>query len=131
MFSSSSDDTSSLHVTAQSRRVSAVLMAAFMVASFFTVVPARPVLADLAGKALQFNGSSQYVTFGAAPSLGLTTFTLEAWVKRTGAGVATTTGTGGITNAIPLITKGRGEGETPANVNANYFLGIDASSGKL
>jgi hypothetical protein len=34
------------------------------------------------GSALQFDGRNDYVTFGAAPSVGVTTFTLEAWVKR-------------------------------------------------
>ena len=47
-----------------------------------------------------------------------------------GAGAPTSTGTGGITNAIPLITKGRAEAETAA-ADVNYFLGIDATSGKL
>ena len=37
---------------------------------------------------------------------------------------------GGITSAIPLITKGRAEAETAA-ADVNYFFGIDASSGKL
>ncbi|MFZ1262277.1 MAG: LamG domain-containing protein, partial [Chitinophagaceae bacterium] len=79
---------------------------------------------------LQFNGTTQYVTFGAATStLGSSTFTLEAWVKKTGTGVTANTGTGGI-DAIPVITKGRGEAETPANLNCNYFLGIN-TSGKL
>ncbi len=81
--------------------------------------------------ALQFNGSSQYVTFGAAPGLGAAQFTLETWFKRTGAGVGTSTGSGGIASAVPLVTKGRAEGETPANLNMNYFLGIDAMTGKL
>ena len=45
--------------------------------------------------------------------------------------MGTSTGTGGIANAIPLITKGRAEAETPANLNMDYFLGIDASSGVL
>ena len=58
-------------------------------------------------------------------------FTLELWFKRTGAGVGTSTGTGGLASAIPLITKGRAEAETPANLNMNYFLGIDAASGTL
>src|SRR6266508_5301510 len=79
--------------------------------------------ADTAGTALQFNGSSQYVTFGAAPGLGAATFTLETWFQRTGAGVGTSTGSGGIT-AIPLVTKGRAEAEG-SNVDMNYFLGID------
>ena len=41
------------------------------------------------------------------------------------------TGTGGLTGVIPLVTKGRGEGETPANLNTNYFLGLDAATNKL
>src|SRR5215213_4593014 len=80
--------------------------------------------------ALQLNGSSQHVTFGAAPGLRATQFTLETWFKRTGAGVGTGTGSGGITSAVPLITKGRAEAEG-SNVDMNYFLGIDATSGKL
>ena len=42
-----------------------------------------------AGNALQFDGTTankQHVTFGAAPGLGVTTFTLEAWVKRAAVG---------------------------------------------
>ena len=39
-------------------------------------------------------------------------------------GRATSTGTGGLTTAIPLVTKGRGEGDQ-SNVDANWFLGID------
>lgn len=77
--------------------------------------------------ALQFNGSSQYVTFGAAPGLGAATFTLETWFKRTGAGVGTSTGSGGIASAIPLVTKGRAEAEG-SNVDMNYFLGIDTAT---
>ena len=117
----------------RSARFGVLLVSASLLASLFGGVSARPVLADPAGTALQFNSaSSQYVTFGtASPTLGASTFTLEAWIKRTGAGAGTTTGTGGITSAIPLISKGRGEGESPANLNCNYFFGIDASSGKL
>ena len=73
---------------------------------------------------LQFNGSSQYVTFGSAAGLNASNFTLECWFMRTGTGVTTTTGTGGLLNSIPLVSKGRGEQETPANLNMNYFLGI-------
>ena len=81
-----------------------------------------------AGKALQFDGTNDYVTFGPAPPLGAATFTLETWFKRTGAGVGTNTGSGGIASAIPLVTKGRAEAEG-SNVDMNYFLGIDAASG--
>jgi hypothetical protein len=77
---------------------------------------------------LQFNGSSQSVTFGTASGLGASDFTLECWFKRTGTGVATSTGTGGWANVIPLLTKGRGEAETPANLNMNWFLGIRSDS---
>ena len=82
------------------------------------------------GSALQFNSlSSQYVTFGSASGLGVTTFTLEAWVKRDAGGTSMGTGTGGLGTgtfpfAYPVLTKGRGEGETPANLNTNYWLGI-------
>src|SRR6266498_4860519 len=65
----------------------------------------------LGNSSLTFNGSTQYVTFGAAPELGTATFTLETWFMRTGAGVGTGTGSGGITSAIPLVTKGRAEAE--------------------
>ncbi len=75
--------------------------------------------------ALQFDGVDDRVTFGAAPQLGASTFTLELWFMRTGAGVATSTGSGGLTAAVPLLTKGMAETETPANTNMNYFLGID------
>src|SRR5690348_14299770 len=95
------------------------------------IVIAAPALAQSsAGTALQFNGSSQYVTFGAAPGLGAQQFTLECWFKRTGAGVGTSTGTGGLASAIPLITKGRAEADG-STLDMNYYLGIDASSGKL
>ncbi len=80
--------------------------------------------------ALDFDGTNDHVTFGIASALGLSTFTIETWFRRDGAGVATSTGTGGITNAIPLVTKGRGEGDQ-SNVDANWFLGIDAASGVL
>ena len=72
--------------------------------------------------ALQFNGTDQYVTFGRA--LGADTFTLETWFNWTG-GATASSGTGGVV-AIPLITKGRGEGDG-SNVDCNYFFGITAA----
>ena len=79
--------------------------------------------------ALQFNGVSSYVTFGQATStLGLSNFTLECWVKRTGKGTIANTGVGG-TSGAPLITKGEGEADGN-NRDCNYFLGVD-SSGRL
>ena len=82
--------------------------------------------------ALQFNGTSQYVRAGSVGStsdaLNASTFTLETWFYRTGTGVTTSTGTGGVT-AAPLIAKGRSQADG-SNVDLNYFLGID-SSGRL
>ena len=80
--------------------------------------------------ALQFDGVDDRVTFGMpslANELGASNFTLELWFKKTGAGVTTTTGTGGVTSAIPLLTKGRGEGEGGV-IDMNYFLGIDSTT---
>ncbi len=100
-----------------------------LVATLFSGVAGRPLLA--AGQqALQLNGSSQYATLGNTSQLRSATFTVELWFKRTGAGLGTSTGSGGIASAIPLITKGRADGESPA-ADINYFLGIDATSGKL
>jgi len=93
-------------------------------------VNATPAPPPPSAYALSLNGSSQYVTFGAAPSLGASRFTLETWFKRTGAGVGTSTGSGGIASAIPLVTKGRAEADG-SNLDMNYFLGIDSASGKL
>ena len=76
--------------------------------------------------ALLFDGTNDYVTMGTAlgtGGLGLAQFTLEGWIKWTGGGVSTGTGTGGLNAAIPLITKGRGEADN-SNVDANYFFGI-------
>ncbi|HEV8701325.1 MAG TPA: LamG-like jellyroll fold domain-containing protein [Candidatus Polarisedimenticolia bacterium] len=77
--------------------------------------------------ALSFDGTNDYVTMGAAAgtsALGATTFTVETWFKWTGAGVTTSTGTGGIAALIPLVAKGAAQAETPPNLNANYILGI-------
>ncbi len=76
--------------------------------------------------ALQLNGTNDHVTFGPAPALGASTFTVEAWFKWAGGGA--TTSTGALTTVIPLVTKGRGEADG-SNVNLNYFLGIQG--GKL
>src|SRR5688572_22009243 len=75
------------------------------------------------GSALLFDGLDDRVTFGAAPSLGVTSFTLETWFRRDGPGSTATTGGGGVV-AVPLVTKGMSEGEGN-NKDTNYFLGID------
>ncbi len=104
-----------------------VVMVLSTVGLDLTSVSAAP-----AGTALQFNGTSQYATLGSASQLRSATFTLELWFKRTGPGVASSmgTGSGGIANPIPLITKGRAEAEN-ANADVNYYFGIDATSGRL
>lgn len=83
-----------------------------------------------AQKAIEFNGSSQYVTFGVADSLGAERFTLECWFYKKGPGKATTSGSGGITTIIPLISKGRGE-EDGTNKDMNYIFGINSTTGVL
>ena len=86
----------------------------------------------LGSSSLTFNGSTQYVTFGAAPELGATNFTIETWFYRTAAGLGTDTssaGGGGLQGAIPLVTKGRGQGDY-SNLDMNYFLGI-SSTGRI
>ena len=72
------------------------------------------------GQSLRFNGSTNYVKLGNDVALRLTGFTLEAWIKVEGAGLATSTGAGGV-KAVPVLTKGRGEADAPASVNMNYF----------
>ena len=85
--------------------------------------------APLAATGLQFDGTNDYVTFGAAPGLGAQHFTVETWFKRTGAGVAVSTGTNGVT-AVPLVTKGSPQADG-SNVDENYILGIRASDNVL
>ena len=75
--------------------------------------------------ALQFTtASGTYVTFGDPAKLDLATFTIETWFKRTGAGTPNTTGSGGIVNAIPLVTHGSPQADG-SNVDANWVLAID------
>ena len=78
---------------------------------------------------MQFNGSSQYVTFGVARKLGVETFTIETWFKRLGTGM--TVSTGGVT-AEPLVTKGMDQaGTEPKTTDVNFFLGINPTTGFL
>jgi len=76
------------------------------------------------------NNTNTYVTFGNKPALGLPQFTIECWFKRTGTGVTASTGTGGVTAAIPLVTKGTSEADG-STVDCNYFMGINTSGNKL
>ena len=66
---------------------------------------------------------------GSNPTLGATTFTIEFWFKRIGAGVASYTGTGGVV-AIPLVSKGMAESDN-SNVDMNYFVGIATANNRL
>ena len=81
----------------------------------------------ITGSALDFDGTNDHVTFGAAPNLNSNTFTIETWFRRDGTGTpATTSGSGGVT-AIPLVTKGLSEsGQLLA-----WFLGIDSATGRI
>jgi hypothetical protein len=72
---------------------------------------------------LHFDGIDDRVSFGAAPSLGVSTFTIETWFRRDGPGATASTGSGGVV-AVPLVTKGMAETEGD-NKDTNYFLGID------
>ncbi len=74
------------------------------------------------GRALALDGADDHVTMGAAPSLGLATFTVEAWVRRDGRGVEAGTGVGGIA-VVPIAGKGRGESDG-SNVDCNYAFGF-------
>jgi hypothetical protein len=88
------------------------------------------VVPDTGVGALYFDGVNDYVTFGAASALGVSNFTAEVWFKRTGTGAATSTGSGGVTTAIPLVTKGRGEADG-SNLDCNFFLGINTANNAL
>ena len=81
------------------------------------------------GAGLQFDGTNDYVTFGAASGLGLQTFTVETWFKRTGTGIAVSTGTNGV-SAVPLVTKGSPEADG-STVDENYILGIRSTDNVL
>jgi hypothetical protein len=88
--------------------------------------PLRPP----ANYGLHVDGESEYVTFGPAPALGQRTFTVEAWFKRYGLGVPADTGQGGLSEASPLVTKGRGEADG-GNFDMNYYLGVSIFDGRL
>jgi len=72
--------------------------------------------------ALSFDGSGAHVTMGEAPELGLQTFTVEAWVRRDGAGEDMGTGSGGV-RLVPIAGKGRGENDDTV-YNCNYAFGF-------
>ncbi|MCX4247916.1 LamG-like jellyroll fold domain-containing protein [Paraliomyxa miuraensis] len=71
---------------------------------------------------LRFDGVDDHVTMGVAPELGLETFTVEAWVRRDGAGEEMGTGSGGL-RLVPIAGKGRGENDDTI-YNCNYAFGF-------
>lgn len=83
-----------------------------------------------ANTALLFDGVNDYVTMGVAPELGVggpptNGMTLECWFRKEGAGVTSSSGSGGVTG-VPLFGKGRGESDG-SNLDCNYFFGINSS----
>ena len=73
---------------------------------------------------LLFGTGDTYVTMGAAPELGLSEFTLEAWFRMDGLGGPMGTGSHGV-HAYPIIAKGSGNSDPPENrLDINYLLGI-------
>lgn len=90
--------------------------------------------------AAQFSGAiDSYIkleTQGAPASrFRAANFTIMCWFRRTGAGVEATTsgGADGFPAAdgiVPLVTKGRGEGEG-GGVNCNWFLGLNDGTGNI
>ncbi len=72
--------------------------------------------------ALFFDGVNDFITFGPAPTLGVSNFTVEIRFNRLGTGQTASTGTGG-TIAVPLISKGRSQADG-SSLDMNFFLGI-------
>ncbi len=75
-----------------------------------------------AGGALSFDGVDDHATTGLKPELGLEQLTVEAWVRRDGAGKTVTSGAGGL-SLVPIATKGLGEGDG-SNLDCNYAFGF-------
>ncbi|MDQ3299946.1 MAG: metallophosphoesterase [Myxococcota bacterium] len=75
-----------------------------------------------AGGALSFDGVDDHATTGLKPELGLEQLTIEAWVRRDGAGKTVTSGAGGL-SLVPIATKGLGEGDG-SNLDCNYAFGF-------
>jgi len=77
---------------------------------------------DESTSALSFDGVDDQVSMGPTAALGLSTFTIEAWVRRDGPGTAAGTGVGGL-QLVPIAGKGRGE-DDGSNVDCNYAFGF-------
>lgn len=90
--------------------------------------PVNGVLQGVVGRidgADDFDGTDDYVDLGNSSSLTLTQYTIEAWIRRDGNGVATATSgaTGGFTGE-PVFAKGTSYSDS-LGFNINYFLGIN------
>jgi tetrahydromethanopterin S-methyltransferase subunit B len=72
-------------------------------------------------------GSNSAVNFGTIAETSH--FTVEAWVRWSGGGVASTTGSGGI-DVYPLVAKGAAEVEATEG-DENYYLAIDQATGAV
>jgi hypothetical protein len=83
-------------------------------------------------QSVSLNGSNQYVSLGNHSSLHLTSFTLEAWIRIEGTGATTSSSTSnGLTNVVPILTKGRAESDGDPAKEVNYFMGYNPSNGRL
>jgi len=76
---------------------------------------------------LGFDGVDDHVDFNTVNALQK--YTVLAWIRKTGVGTTGTSGTGGLVNVTPILSRGTAEGETDA-IDINYYLGI-ASTGAL
>jgi hypothetical protein len=74
------------------------------------------------GGALAFDGVDDVARTEVIADLGLDRFTVEAWLRRDGAGTTFTSGAGGL-RLVPIAGKGLGEGDG-SNVDCNYALGL-------
>jgi hypothetical protein len=77
---------------------------------------------DIDTSALAFDGVDDGVSMGVAPELGLKKLTIEAWVRRDGAGEPGGTGVGRL-KLVPIAGKGRGESDG-TTLDCNYSFGF-------
>ncbi len=84
----------------------------------------EPIECPIPGEAgaLVLDGVDDLATAGMKPELGLEKLTVEAWIRRDGAGVTMTSGAGGL-RLVPIVTKGLGEGDG-SNIDCNYAFGL-------
>lgn len=73
---------------------------------------------------LLFSATNTYVSMGAAPELGLSEFTLEAWFRMDDIGGSMGTGSHGV-HLYPIISKGAGNSDPiEKRLDINYIVGI-------